>query len=357
MNYSVNGLYVQTFRETNGDYGFRIVTPGGEVLDQGYGEASEALAAREGKAAAKDIRDPRAKKNPKRHATADDFSRWEERAKTMSISALDYSIKDALAAAKAIGSHDPARSGRYMDEAYTYADEKRRRKNPSKKAAPRGLKAKKVKRLGKVSKADMRSSHDQTEKAAAKAWDDFSARSPADTGYRAAKARWLKAEAKTRRVGEAVFITDAVRAARVYLGSEALRMPEKAREALRMAARKKIRAIRTADSVQDINIGKQIFDIAKLQGAIRPVKKKLSDTHKNPAKEPKYLTAAVDAVRLYHGSSGCTPKVQDRLAKAAQRKIAAVHKAVKSEDYSIAEQIFDAAKRRGAIIPRPGKDY
>ncbi len=58
-----------------------------------------------------------------RPATAEDFTRWSERAVTMTTDALRWSIADALSASHAIDSHDPVRSGYYRDEALTYQNE------------------------------------------------------------------------------------------------------------------------------------------------------------------------------------------------------------------------------------------
>jgi len=58
-----------------------------------------------------------------RPATAEDFTRWSERAVTMTTESLRWSIGDALAASRAIDGHDPVRSGYYRDEALTYQSE------------------------------------------------------------------------------------------------------------------------------------------------------------------------------------------------------------------------------------------
>lgn len=58
-----------------------------------------------------------------RHATAEDLTRWSERAQSMTDGALRWSIKDALEASRLIDTHDPARSGYYRDEALTYQSE------------------------------------------------------------------------------------------------------------------------------------------------------------------------------------------------------------------------------------------
>ncbi len=58
-----------------------------------------------------------------RPATAEDFTRWNERALTMTTDALRWSITDALAASQAVDGHDPIRAGYYRDEALTYQSE------------------------------------------------------------------------------------------------------------------------------------------------------------------------------------------------------------------------------------------
>lgn len=62
------------------------------------------------------------------HATAADFSRWEAKAKTMTMAELLYSARDARAAAEAMRGWNPIAEGRYDDEAHTYGDEIRRRR-------------------------------------------------------------------------------------------------------------------------------------------------------------------------------------------------------------------------------------
>lgn len=58
-----------------------------------------------------------------RPATAEDFTRWKDAAKAMTYAALLWSIRDALAASRAVDSHDPISGGRYRDEACTYQSE------------------------------------------------------------------------------------------------------------------------------------------------------------------------------------------------------------------------------------------
>jgi hypothetical protein len=72
----------------------------------------------------------------KRPATAADFARWEEKAKAMPDAALLYSIRDCMAASKAMAGFDPTAEARYADEGFTYIDEMNRRKRgPSKPTA------------------------------------------------------------------------------------------------------------------------------------------------------------------------------------------------------------------------------
>jgi len=61
--------------------------------------------------------------NASKYATADDFNRWTERAKTMTDAELDYGMRDAAKTATLLDKHDPVLAGRYMDEAATYAQE------------------------------------------------------------------------------------------------------------------------------------------------------------------------------------------------------------------------------------------
>lgn len=51
--YRVGGLVVRTFKDEDGDWGYAVSTPDGVIVSVGTGEASEKLAAREGKADAK----------------------------------------------------------------------------------------------------------------------------------------------------------------------------------------------------------------------------------------------------------------------------------------------------------------
>jgi len=62
------------------------------------------------------------------YATAADFTRWEERAKSMSDAELLYNAQHARRAAEAMRGWNPIAEGRYDDEAHTYGDEIRRRR-------------------------------------------------------------------------------------------------------------------------------------------------------------------------------------------------------------------------------------
>lgn len=61
------------------------------------------------------------------YASAEDFKRWQEAAKKMTLDALAFSIVDARAAARACDGHNPERAGKYRDEAATYHSELARR--------------------------------------------------------------------------------------------------------------------------------------------------------------------------------------------------------------------------------------
>ena len=62
------------------------------------------------------------------HATAADFTTWTERAKTMTVAALLYTINDCRQAAEGMRGWNPAKEGFYMDQASTYGMELNRRK-------------------------------------------------------------------------------------------------------------------------------------------------------------------------------------------------------------------------------------
>jgi hypothetical protein len=61
-------------------------------------------------------------------ATADDFQRWEAKARTMTVAELFYSARDCRKAEAAMRGWNPIREGYYSDEACTYGDELRRRR-------------------------------------------------------------------------------------------------------------------------------------------------------------------------------------------------------------------------------------
>jgi len=56
-----------------------------------------------------------------------DWGQWEAHAKTCDVDALRHVINDCWTAAIAMRSHNPEKEGFYMDQAYTYSDELRRR--------------------------------------------------------------------------------------------------------------------------------------------------------------------------------------------------------------------------------------
>lgn len=62
------------------------------------------------------------------YATPDDFAKWEAQAKTMSISALIYTIKDCQQAEAAMRGWNPIKEGFYSDQACTYGMELSRRR-------------------------------------------------------------------------------------------------------------------------------------------------------------------------------------------------------------------------------------
>ncbi len=62
------------------------------------------------------------------HATAADFARWEAKARSMTDYELWWSARDARQAAERMRGWNPVAEGRYEDEAHTYGDELRRRR-------------------------------------------------------------------------------------------------------------------------------------------------------------------------------------------------------------------------------------
>ncbi len=62
------------------------------------------------------------------HATAEDFAKWAEKAKSMTDSALIYSARDAFQSARNFDRVDSVVAGRYTDEGCTYRQELSRRR-------------------------------------------------------------------------------------------------------------------------------------------------------------------------------------------------------------------------------------
>jgi hypothetical protein len=62
------------------------------------------------------------------HATAEDFARWENKARTMTDAELVYAARDAREAEARMRGWNPVKEGYYSDEASTYGDELRRRR-------------------------------------------------------------------------------------------------------------------------------------------------------------------------------------------------------------------------------------
>lgn len=60
-------------------------------------------------------------------ATAQDFAKWEAHAKTLDVAALTYIVQDCREAAEAMRGWNPEKENFYADQAFTYADEIRRR--------------------------------------------------------------------------------------------------------------------------------------------------------------------------------------------------------------------------------------
>ena len=56
-----------------------------------------------------------------------DWGQWEDHAKTCDIRALRHIITDCRNAANAMRNHNPEKEGYYMDQAWTYSDELRKR--------------------------------------------------------------------------------------------------------------------------------------------------------------------------------------------------------------------------------------
>ena len=62
------------------------------------------------------------------YATAEDFTRWEQQAATMTVAQLHYAAADCRRAEYAMRGWNPIREGYYSDQACTFGDELRRRK-------------------------------------------------------------------------------------------------------------------------------------------------------------------------------------------------------------------------------------
>jgi hypothetical protein len=62
------------------------------------------------------------------HATTEDFTNWQAKAKTMTISELLYAAKDCREAEAAMRGWNPIREGYYSDQASTYGMELHNRK-------------------------------------------------------------------------------------------------------------------------------------------------------------------------------------------------------------------------------------
>jgi len=61
------------------------------------------------------------------YATADDFTAWETKARTMTADELRYAARDCRQAEAAMRGWNPIREGFYSDQAHTFGDELRRR--------------------------------------------------------------------------------------------------------------------------------------------------------------------------------------------------------------------------------------
>lgn len=60
-------------------------------------------------------------------ATAEQFTEWKARAKTLSVDALRYVVQDCRQAMQAMRGHNAERECFYADQAMTFGDELRRR--------------------------------------------------------------------------------------------------------------------------------------------------------------------------------------------------------------------------------------
>lgn len=65
----------------------------------------------------------------RRHATAEDFCKWEEMAKGMTDAQLYYAARDCRQVEANFRGFDPVVEGFYSDQACTFSDELRRRRH------------------------------------------------------------------------------------------------------------------------------------------------------------------------------------------------------------------------------------
>lgn len=65
----------------------------------------------------------------RRHATAEDFQKWEEQAKQMTDQQLWYAARDCRQVEQNFRGFDPMVEGFYSDQAATFSDELRRRRH------------------------------------------------------------------------------------------------------------------------------------------------------------------------------------------------------------------------------------
>ena len=70
---------------------------------------------------------PKSKAMIATYATAADFTAWTERAKSMTVAELLYTVNDCRQAAEAMRGWNPIKEGFYMDQASTYGMELNRR--------------------------------------------------------------------------------------------------------------------------------------------------------------------------------------------------------------------------------------
>jgi hypothetical protein len=72
---------------------------------------------------------------------------------------------------------------------------------------------------------------------------------------------------------------------------------------------------------------------------------------------PKDVEAAVAIARLYQGSMDLPIRTQQRFYARLVRAVNAVANRRNAAPFDIFAQVNEEASRRGALIPRPGKDY